>query len=65
MLYLKKLKVLSGMLKKLSSTLTLSLKVTPKNPIFFRHNTALLEKNYRLHINYMPRSNFLFVPCLA
>ena len=31
----------------------------------FRHNTALLEKNYRLHINYMSRSNFLLVPCLA
>jgi hypothetical protein len=31
----------------------------------FRHNTALLEKNYHLHINYMLRSNFLLVPCLA
>jgi len=31
----------------------------------FRRNSSVLEKADRLHINYMPRSNFLLVPCLA
>jgi hypothetical protein len=31
----------------------------------FRRNTALLSKNYSLHISYMPRPNLLLAPCLA
>ncbi len=31
----------------------------------FRRDTALLIKNFSLHINCMRRHNFLLAPCLA
>jgi hypothetical protein len=31
----------------------------------FCRDTALLTKNYSLHITYMRRRNFSFAPCLA
>jgi hypothetical protein len=49
--------------RSISLRITLS-KETSHNALF-RRNTALLMKNFYLHINYMLRKNFPFAPCLA